>query len=361
MKFGLGPYWLDGPDPPRHYREMVQQALLAQECAFDSVWVGEAHFTSQGHCPHPFVPAAALAVRADALRIGVLCQLGLSHPAYVAEDAVTLDNISGGRLVLAVTPPWRPQEAAGYSLDADQSGGRFAESLQVLRLAWAPQPFSFQGRYYRIPARLPANVFTGGQAQVSLTPKPAQLTIPLWVAAHPETVEEAARHRLPLLGLPWQGWQELGSLFRAYREALGEAPPGHVSALARIAWVDRSGEAARAALEAALPALAQSWGEMLGGNGPSLEALWEAAICGDPEECIAQVRRCREELGVNYLLCYMALPRLSHPQVLRAIELWGKVVISEFRMVNFPPQIRQRFLEDVYGWKRELWPRFEEV
>jgi alkanesulfonate monooxygenase SsuD/methylene tetrahydromethanopterin reductase-like flavin-dependent oxidoreductase (luciferase family) len=157
MKFGLGPYWLEGTDHHRRFREMVQQALLAQECAFDSVWLGEAHFTGQGCCPHPFVPAAALAVQADALRIGVLCHLSLVHPAYVAEDAVTVDNISNGRLLMALALPWRPQEAEGYGLDPTEALARFWEGVEVLRHGWAPQPFAFQGQHYRIPARLPAN------------------------------------------------------------------------------------------------------------------------------------------------------------------------------------------------------------
>lgn len=359
MKFGLGPYWLEATDHHRRFREMVQQALLAQECAFDSVWLGEAHFTGQGCCPHPFVPAAALAVQADALRIGVLCHLSLVHPAYVAEDAVTVDNISNGRLLMALALPWRPQEAEGYGLDPTEALARFWEGVEVLRHGWAPQPFAFQGQHYRIPARLPANRPTGDA--ISLTPKPAQVTIPLWVASQDGLVVEAARRRMPILGLPWQGLDELAYLFQVYKGALGDVPPDHIYALARIVWVERTSAGARRSLEEALPGLAEVWQEMLGVAAKDVGHLREAAICGDVEECIAQVRRYQEALGINYLVCYMALPGLPHRRVLQAIELWGKAVISEFRMAHFPAQIRQRFLEDAYGWRRELWPRFEEV
>lgn len=359
MKFGLGPYWLDDDDPYQRFREMAQQAWLAQECAFDSIWMGEAHFT--GHCPHPFVPAAALAVKVDSLRMGVLCQLGLVHPAYVAEDAVTLDNISNGRTILAVAPPWRPEETSGYGLSSQDDASRFAEAVQVLKLSWAPQPFSFTGRHYCIPAHLKANVAALGQELVSLTPKPAQPSIPLWAAALPHTLPVAIQQRLPLVGLPWQEMEELAHLFNEYRAGAGSLPADHIWALARVTWVAKSSQEAKEAVESSLPLLARAWAKMLGPHAVSEAQLMGAAIFGDVDDCIGQIRRYQQVLGINYLICFMALPGIPHSHALRAIELWGKAVISEFRMAAFPRQIRERFLADVYGWGRELAPQLQEV
>ncbi len=50
-------------------------------------------------------------------------------------------------------------------------------------------------------------------------------------------------------------------------------------------------------------------------------------IIGDPEDCIKEVKRYRDELGVNYITCFMALPAATHENISRCIELFGKEVI----------------------------------
>ncbi len=355
MKFGLGPFRLgavDGSHGQAH-EEMVAQALHAQENAFDSVWVQEAHFTPGGWCPAPFVPAAALAVRVDALRIGVLCSLGLTHPVYTAEDAATLDNISNGRVILAVAKPVRQEEWSGYAVRPEDGVGRFWESVEVLQHAWAPGPFSFDGQHYRIPARLPENQFTHGQSQVSLTPKPAQLSIPLWVAATDENaIEGAAQRGLPIVGLAHDDFAQLREKLSLYRKYRGRPCATDIFAVIRHVYVADSDKQAREEAHPALEKLYAEYRELAfptQEGGPASETgLLGQAITGSVETCIEQLYRYRDELGISYVICDMALPGLAQEKVLRAIELFGKAVISEFRMVNFPKEIRDRFLRRAY-------------
>jgi len=104
VKFGL---LLDTLDPG----EMLTLARLAEEAGFDSVWLAEGHFSSDGVCPAPQVAAAAVAATTEAIRIGLVASLGLYHPMYTAEDVAVLDNISNGRTLLLAAKP-RAEEAA---------------------------------------------------------------------------------------------------------------------------------------------------------------------------------------------------------------------------------------------------------
>lgn len=347
MKFGLGPYVPATADGGRDaYLRALDDAAHAEACAFDSVWVSERHFSADGQCGAAFPLAGAVAVRTTGVRIGVLCSLGLTHPAYVAEDTATLDNLSAGRLILGVR---RPDEDAwsGYGIRSEDRDGRFRESLEILPRAWAPQPFSFEGAHFRIPARLPQNEFTHGQCEVSFTPKPAQPTIPLWLLAEDRELAslaaDADAHLLLPADLPLSALQPIVGTYREQRRPR----PSDIVALIRHVVVARTSQEA---LSMAVPALRAHYERNAPPEGLSLDAAVEGAvedwaILGDVDTCIERIRRCRDELGVNYLVCHMALPGLQPERVRSAIELFGKAVISEFRMVNFPREIRQRFLE----------------
>lgn len=346
MKFGLGPYVPEIADGGRDaYLRVLADVARAENSAFDSVWVAERHFSASGACSASFPLAGAVAVRTAGMRVGVLCELGLSHPAYVAEDAATLDNLSAGRLTLGVTKP-REEAWGGYNIRPEDRDGRFRESIAVLQRAWAPQPFSFEGVHFRIPARLHQNVFTRGQSEVSFTPKPAQLTIPLWllVEEKAEAAFAAEADLTPILpiDLPLAALQTTVS---AYRQS-HRSRPSDIVALIRHVVVARDRNKARSL---AAPAL-RAYYERTGVAGLSVDAAVEGAmeewaIVGDVDTCIERVQRYRDELGVNYLICHMALPGLAREEVEDAIDLFGKAVISEFRMVDFPREIRQRFLE----------------
>ncbi len=348
MKFGLGPYLPCTADGGRAaYLDVLTHAVRAEDCAFDSLWVGERHFSQEGACSAAFPLAAAVAVRTEGIRIGVVCELGLAHPVYVAEDAATLDNLSGGRLVLAAR--WSSDEATwrGYGVTAPQRSGRFRESLAILQRAWAPQPFRFDGAHFRVPARLPENVFTGGQAEVSLTPKPAQLTVPLWVWVDGvDLAALAAEEELDIMLPADASMAQLEATVRAYRGRRASRPADMV-ALVRHAFVARTDAEAR---ELAGPALRSYYQRFSPADGSSPDtaaagALDDWGVVGDVDTCIERLRRYRDDLGVNYVVCHMALPGLSPDRVAEAIELFGKAVVSEFRMVNFPREIRTRFLE----------------
>jgi alkanesulfonate monooxygenase SsuD/methylene tetrahydromethanopterin reductase-like flavin-dependent oxidoreductase (luciferase family) len=109
---------LPGHDPAGAIRDHLEQVALARELGFSSLWAGQ-HFLS-----HPFqmfqsIPMLArLAAEAQGMTLGTgILLLTLLNPVEVAENAATLDAISGGDFVLGVGIGYRPVENAAFGVD----------------------------------------------------------------------------------------------------------------------------------------------------------------------------------------------------------------------------------------------------
>src|SRR5687767_1484486 len=116
MRFGYGLITAQRPpDDPRTdvdlYREIVERCVTAENAGFDSVWLSEHHFLDDGYMPSLLVAAAAIAQATSAITIGTAVLLApLQDPIRIAEDAATVDLISGGRLILGIGAGWRTEE-----------------------------------------------------------------------------------------------------------------------------------------------------------------------------------------------------------------------------------------------------------
>lgn len=109
------------------------------------------------HLFERFAPLPALAAVAAAttrLRIGTfMLNVGLRHPAVLAQELATLDRLSGGRLEIGLGAGWNADEhlQAGLPFEAHRVRvERLAEAVEVLKGLFAPGPISFQGRHYHI-------------------------------------------------------------------------------------------------------------------------------------------------------------------------------------------------------------------
>lgn len=353
MRFGLGPYELGsygGKPLTETYEEMLEQTVLAEEVGFDSVWLAEHHFTQEGACSSPETAAAAVAVRTRAVRIGVFSTITLTNPLYIAEDIAVLDSIANGRVIVAPQADCRPEELFGYNVTADNTEARFAEALEVILKAWAPTSFAHEGKYWRLPGKdLRGNPFAEGITEINVTPKPAQLAIPVWMAACDRAgVERAARLGFPWLGSPFDTLAELKGKHELYRRTLtatGRPANGLLFPVVREAYVAETMQEARSDVEEGLISLYRTyrnWG-LLSNVDMSFEALApERFIIGDVDHAIQEIQRYRDEAGVNYLICRMAFPGMSHTKVMAAIKFFGQAVVPEFRMASFPLEIRKR-------------------
>ena len=121
----------------------------AERLGVDSVWLPEYHFNSGRVLSAPMTTASAIAARTERIRIGLGVQcLPLGHPVRMAEEAATVDLISGGRLEFGVGRGTFPNVHEGYNVPCSDSRGRFEEFLEVIFKAWTTDRFSFDGEFY---------------------------------------------------------------------------------------------------------------------------------------------------------------------------------------------------------------------
>lgn len=166
----------------------VEYAVAAEAAGFAGVWLAEHHFIEYGRCPSATALAGLILGRTSRLTVGTAaCVLSNRHPVALGEEAVLLDEASGGRFRLGVGRggPWVDLEVFGTGLPRYEHG--FAESLDVL-LDWVSgrPTVTAAGRHFAF-------------REVAVVPRPAR-RLPVWVAAtSPSTVDVAAARGLPLL------------------------------------------------------------------------------------------------------------------------------------------------------------------
>lgn len=157
-------------------------AAGAEAAGFDLLVVPE-RLSAQGGFPAALPVCAAAAAATTRLRVATgLLALPLHHPLRVAEDAATLDALSGGRFELGVGLGAEVESFGSFGLAVRERAARFEEALEIVRRGWAEGPVRFAGRHFRC-------------GEVEVHPKPVQAGgPPLWLGARgPEALARAAQ------------------------------------------------------------------------------------------------------------------------------------------------------------------------
>lgn len=139
------------------FTTLVERWQYFEELGFDSVWDCD-HFNQPSQPTGPYFEGwtllAALAASTERIRVGVLVSSNtFRHPALVAQEAVTVDHISNGRLELGFGAGWFEAEHQRFGLPFPAPGelvGRFHEAVQVLDGLLRNETMTFEGRYYRL-------------------------------------------------------------------------------------------------------------------------------------------------------------------------------------------------------------------
>lgn len=91
---------------PHRWPEILEQIAWAESIGFASVWISEHHFREDGYASGTMPLAAAISQHTSTLQIGTnLVVLPVHEPIRLAEDALTVDALSGGRLRLGLVGP----------------------------------------------------------------------------------------------------------------------------------------------------------------------------------------------------------------------------------------------------------------
>lgn len=194
------------PDQQRPWAEVAAIVDHAERTGWDGAYVYD-HFMPHDPTGEPRAGAVlegwttltALAARTSRLRIGPLVLGSLyRHPAVVASMAATLDQISGGRLVLGLGAGWQANEHAAYGIGLPPPGPRldqFTEACEVVVSLLRTERTTYSGAYYQL-------------TDAPCEPKPLQRRLPVLIGGSGErrTIPLAAR-----LADEWNAWTTLES------------------------------------------------------------------------------------------------------------------------------------------------------
>src|SRR4051795_7276820 len=126
---------------PHRWPEILEQIAWAESIGFSSVWISEHHFLADGYASGTMPIAAAISQRTSTMEIGTnVAVLPVHQPIRLAEDALTVDALSGGRLRLGVGLGYREIEFTTFGQTMKQRRRRLEEGLDVLRAAFDGEP-----------------------------------------------------------------------------------------------------------------------------------------------------------------------------------------------------------------------------
>src|SRR5438552_6394721 len=138
-------------DSSEGFRDFIDYNVEAEALGFRSTFVVEHHFTGFGQVSASLNLLTWLGARTSTLRLGTaVLVLPWHNPVLLAEQAATLDLLSGGRLDFGVGKGYRYNEFAGFCVDMEEADARFDEALSVITQAFASDtPFSHRGHYWQ--------------------------------------------------------------------------------------------------------------------------------------------------------------------------------------------------------------------
>ena len=292
-------------DSGQGYRQFVDYNIEAETLGYKSTFLVEHHFTGFGQVSASLALLTWVAAKTKTLRLGTAVMvLPWHNPVLLAEQAATIDLLSGGRLDFGVGKGYRHNEFVGFCIPMEEADARFNEALDVIVKAWtAKERFSHRGKYWRFE-------------DIIVEPPTAQRPHPpLWMGAgSPESIRNVAARGYNLLIDQFASFDTVADrikLFKTEVEKRGRTFSPRDVAVARAFYVAKDTadkEAAverRMAAQRRLTAISQTPG---GDNRASIlaysdtrEASEESALYGSPDEIAVKLERLRQ-LGIEYLL-----------------------------------------------------------
>ncbi|MFV0524409.1 MAG: LLM class flavin-dependent oxidoreductase [Acidimicrobiales bacterium] len=283
----------EGPlDTTAVYRHTIDQATRADRLGFDHVWFSEHHFCPDGYLP-AFQPlAGAILARTERIRISTdIALMPLYHPVRLAEELAVLDQIGEGRMEIGLGMGYVPSEFDAFGVPLVNRVSMTEEGIEILRLAWGDQAFSYHGKRYHLD-------------DVNVFPKPVQPGgPPVWVAA----MSEAGANRAARLGtnlLPQGRRSEVLDPWRDAVTARGGNPDDHRVGIIRSVFVSddperdwpmiRDAERYRMSIyDRFMAETPDDYGWAAGG------AIPQSVIVATPEDCVTRLSEFITTFGIT--------------------------------------------------------------
>jgi len=327
----------DAPDAV--YRRGIEITQAAEDLGFKNMWLAEHHFSTYGYLSRPLMYAMHLANKTRSIRVGTaVIVVPLHHPLVIAEDIATADVCTGGRLDVGLGRGYQRYEFERLGQDLGESRTRWEEAVDVILLALTGQPFSYDGKYYKI-------------AETTVFPHAVQRPHPpIWVTAQsPESIETTVKRGFHLLsggfGVPIERLREFRKVFDAHVAEYPPKQPIRVGTQRPVYVTDNEADARAVAEQArwnmrVTLSLRNNYERVERGravpvpfaNEPSTDDILEKfSVIGTPDTCIRQLRRLHDAMRIDHFNCSFWFGDLTQDQVLRSMRLFSQEVMPAFR------------------------------
>jgi alkanesulfonate monooxygenase SsuD/methylene tetrahydromethanopterin reductase-like flavin-dependent oxidoreductase (luciferase family) len=303
----------------------------ARDNGWDSVWAGH-HYLPTMPMTQPVPFLARLAAEAGEMRVGLgILLLALANPVEVAETFASMDVVTGGRFTLGVGLGYRDVEYNAFGISKSERVQRFEENLRLVEALWSGEAVS---------ANLPWCQLDEATLQILPVQRPRP---PLWMAADSDrAVERAARMADTWIINPHATTATIArqlEIFARARDQSGRQPVSELPALREIVC----GPTRKRALELARPYLSakydayRQWGqdEALPEDerfDSSFEELQEERfVIGTPDDCLRELMRWRDDLGVNHFIFRPFWSGMPVELALESMELISREIVPVLR------------------------------
>jgi alkanesulfonate monooxygenase SsuD/methylene tetrahydromethanopterin reductase-like flavin-dependent oxidoreductase (luciferase family) len=301
--------------PGQGLHDWLNFNVEAERLGFYSTFLVEHHFTGWDQVSATLTMLACLAMPTTTLRLGSgVLALPWHNPVLLAEQAATVDVVSGGRLDLGIGKGYRHPEFAGFGIALEEAQGRFEEAVEVMIRGWrSNRRFSHNGTYWRFD-------------DIVVEPKPAQVPHPpLWMAAgSASSVTRAATAGHNVILDQYASPDQIADRIATYRARLTARPFDAMQvAVARhlyIADTDAETQGARRRLAAAterILSISRDPGDPAGGSHvlayQDPGAADAHALYGTPAQIATGLAEL-QQAGVTYVLL---IPETDHAQLHR--------------------------------------------
>ena len=309
MKFGLfgsAQAKRGGPDVDsgQGFADYVDYNIEAEALGYQSTFVVEHHFTGFGQVSASMNLLTWVAAKTRTIRVGTAVMvLPWHNPVLLAEQAATLDLLSGGRLEFGVGRGYRNNEFESFCIDPATAEERFEEALDLILKAFVSnERFSHDGKYWKFK-------------DIIVEPPPAQRPYPrMWMAAgSPASIKRVAERGFNLMLDQFASTDTIldrFNLFKSEVEKQGRAFDPMSVGVCRAFYVSRTAAEKEQAIENRLNATLRMTDLAKHGkeNKSSMmtfaetrDASAESALYGSPDEIAVKLENLRKH-GVELVL-----------------------------------------------------------
>ena len=328
MKFGINVnvHFSTELGAPKAFGNALLCVKAAKKGGFDGIFAAHHYALGTGEAMFQPMPLLArFAAEATGMTMGTsIYLLSLHNPVEAAEQAATLDIITGGRFVFGVGQGYRDVEFSSFGIPKSGRSGRLEEAVQVIRKLWAEDDVTWEGDHFPLEG-------------VTINPKPVQQPgPPIWIGG--DTLRGV--RRAASIGDAWMTSPRHSKTFirramevyRERRQELGLAVPPPV--FFRELYVAGNRKEAEREMTESFERLYQVY-HREGQPGERYDRSFEELtkdriILGSPQDVTEEIQSYRDEFGAEYMFFRVFYLGMDPEKSVECVKLFGEEVIPHF-------------------------------